>query len=115
MGKEPIDSSRFGAVVIGIDEYPYYPLHGCVSDANLMEKYFTQDLGVPENRIQLLLSASDEEAKPGLDAATPTRANIIRTLYTLIPEHRRVSLLHRSNPSEPYVLSTAPKQTAQDL
>ncbi|KAK0207391.1 hypothetical protein IW262DRAFT_1237773, partial [Armillaria fumosa] len=72
------------AVVIGVDGYPYYPLHGCVSDVKLMEKYLMQDLGIPKNQIQLLLGALDEEAKPGLDASTPTHANIIRTLYSLI-------------------------------
>ncbi|KAK0458302.1 caspase domain-containing protein [Desarmillaria tabescens] len=80
-----VASTRFWAVLIGIDGYPYYPLHGCVSDAKLMEKYLIEDLSVPKNRIQLLLGASGGEVNLDLDAvSSPTRANILRTLYSLI-------------------------------
>ncbi|PBK65121.1 hypothetical protein ARMSODRAFT_978536 [Armillaria solidipes] len=48
-GHDHVDSSRFWAVLIGINGYPYYPLHGCVSDAKSMEKYLIEDLGVPKN------------------------------------------------------------------
>ncbi len=71
-------------MLIGIDGYPYYPLHGCVSDAKLMERYLIDDLGVPSNRIQLLLGTSGVEVNPDLGIISPTRANIIRTLYSLI-------------------------------
>ncbi|PBK64593.1 hypothetical protein ARMSODRAFT_1087990 [Armillaria solidipes] len=111
------NSSRFWAVLIGIDGYPYYPLHGCVSDAKLMEKYLVENLGVPKNRIQLLLGGDDLDT-----VSSPTRANILRTLYSLIDntllgtahamllrnitvaEHRRESPWHQSVPSKPYVL-----------
>ncbi|PBK95054.1 hypothetical protein ARMGADRAFT_1028484 [Armillaria gallica] len=43
--------------LIGIDEYPSYPLRGCVPDVRLMEKYLTGDLGVP----------SDHAMKPSRD------------------------------------------------
>ncbi|KAK0193377.1 peptidase C14, caspase domain-containing protein, partial [Armillaria mellea] len=55
-------SSRFYAVLIGIDKYTSYLLQGCVSDVRLMERYLTEHLHVPSNRIQLLLGSirSDE-------------------------------------------------------
>ncbi|PBK98852.1 hypothetical protein ARMGADRAFT_590559 [Armillaria gallica] len=62
-----LDGSRFWAVLIGVDRGPHYPLHGCVSDAELMEKYLVEDLGVPSNRIQRLLGP-----------ISPTRANILK-------------------------------------
>ncbi|PBK88419.1 hypothetical protein ARMGADRAFT_865756, partial [Armillaria gallica] len=53
-----------------------------VSDAKSMEKYLIEDLGVPKNRIQLLLDTSDGL---GLDTTSPTRANIIKmALYSLV-------------------------------
>ncbi|SJL12641.1 uncharacterized protein ARMOST_16070 [Armillaria ostoyae] len=60
-GHDHVDSSRFWVVLIGIDGYPYYPLHGGVSDAKSMEKYLIEDLGT-----------------------SPTRANIFKTLYNLV-------------------------------
>ncbi|KAK0443272.1 peptidase C14, caspase domain-containing protein, partial [Armillaria borealis] len=69
------------AVLIGIGGYPYSPLHGCVSDAKSVKKYLIEDLGVPKNRIQLLLGTSDGL---DLDATSPTRANLIKTLYSLV-------------------------------
>ncbi|KAK0431410.1 peptidase C14, caspase domain-containing protein [Armillaria borealis] len=76
-----VDSCRFFAVVIGIDLYGSYPLRGCVSDARLMEKYLTEDLGVPNNHIQLLLG-SEEHTSPD-DPMNPSRANIISALLSL--------------------------------
>ncbi|KAK0232352.1 hypothetical protein EDD85DRAFT_970834 [Armillaria nabsnona] len=70
------------AVIISIDAYPRYPLYGCVSDAELMEKYFVEDLGVPKDRIQRLLDPIGQ--KTADSSTSPTRANIIRTLYSLI-------------------------------
>ncbi|KAK0445214.1 hypothetical protein EV421DRAFT_2018422 [Armillaria borealis] len=64
------DGSRFWAVLIGVDGDPHYPLHGCVSDAGLMEKYLVEDLGVPSDHIQRLLGPTGGE--------TPT------TLHSLI-------------------------------
>ncbi|KAK0458289.1 uncharacterized protein EV420DRAFT_1480024 [Desarmillaria tabescens] len=66
--EDRIDSSRFGAVLIGIDGYLYHPLHGCLSDAKLMGKYIVEDLGVSKNRIQLFLGASGGEVNLDLDA-----------------------------------------------
>ncbi|KAK0432278.1 peptidase C14, caspase domain-containing protein, partial [Armillaria borealis] len=70
------------AVLIGINEYASYPLKGCVSDARLMEKYLTEDLGVPRNRIQLLLG-STEHTSPA-DPMNPSRAHIIGALLSII-------------------------------
>ncbi|SJK99540.1 uncharacterized protein ARMOST_02845 [Armillaria ostoyae] len=77
-----VDGSRFYAVLIGIDEYASYPLHGCVSDVRLIEKYLTEDLGVPRNRIQLLLG-SKEHTSPA-DPMNPSRAHIIGALLNII-------------------------------
>ncbi|PBK94580.1 hypothetical protein ARMGADRAFT_1164229 [Armillaria gallica] len=49
------DSSRFWVILIGVDGDPHYSLHGCVSDAELMENYLVEDLGVPSNCFQRLL------------------------------------------------------------
>ncbi|PBK94616.1 hypothetical protein ARMGADRAFT_59608 [Armillaria gallica] len=76
------DNSQFWAVIIGIDAYPRYPLYGCVSDAELMEKYLVEDLSVPQDRIQCLLGPMGQ--KTADSSTSPTRANIIRTLYSLI-------------------------------
>ncbi|PBL04262.1 hypothetical protein ARMGADRAFT_1096472 [Armillaria gallica] len=77
-----VDSSRFYAVLIDIDEYASYPLQGCVSDARLMEKYLTEDLGVPRNRIKLLIG-STEHTSP-VDPMNPSCAHIIGVLLSLI-------------------------------
>ncbi|KAK0443321.1 peptidase C14, caspase domain-containing protein [Armillaria borealis] len=106
-----IDGSRTWAVLIGIDSYndPMSLLRGCVRDALDMRTYLMEDLIVPEDRIQLLLSphpyrdtVSDTTAfqvlvnpighifrnlYPELLATSscslPTRENIIRTLVNL--------------------------------
>ncbi|KAK0207495.1 peptidase C14, caspase domain-containing protein, partial [Armillaria fumosa] len=70
------------AILIGINEYTSYPLRGCVSDVRLMEKYLTEDLGVPTNRIQLLVG-SKEHLSPE-DPIYPSRANIVGALLSLI-------------------------------
>ncbi|KAK0219281.1 peptidase C14, caspase domain-containing protein, partial [Armillaria nabsnona] len=70
------------AVLIGINEYASYPLHGCVPDVRLMERYLTEDLGIPSDRIQLLV-ASDEHASPE-DPMTPSRAHIVSALLSII-------------------------------
>ncbi|KAK0445210.1 hypothetical protein EV421DRAFT_2055117 [Armillaria borealis] len=77
-----LDGSRFWAVLIGVDAYPRYPLYGCVSDAELIEKYLVEDLGVPRDRIQRLLGPMGQ--KTADNSISPTRANITRTLYSLI-------------------------------
>ncbi len=41
-----VDTSRFWAVLIGIDAYECNPLRSCVRDALMMERYLTEDLGV---------------------------------------------------------------------
>ncbi|KAK0219285.1 peptidase C14, caspase domain-containing protein, partial [Armillaria nabsnona] len=75
-------ATRFWAVLIGINDYASYPLRGCVSDARLMERYLTENLGVPRNRIQLLLG-STEHTSPD-DPMYPSRAHIIDALLSLI-------------------------------
>ncbi|PBK70853.1 hypothetical protein ARMSODRAFT_955602 [Armillaria solidipes] len=77
-----LDGSRFWAVLIGVDGDPHYPLHGCVSDAELMEKYLVEDLGVPSDRIQRLLGPTGGQTTDG--SISPTHANILKTLYSLI-------------------------------
>ncbi|KAK0474334.1 caspase domain-containing protein [Armillaria luteobubalina] len=77
-----IDTSRFWAVLIGINRYPMNRLRGCVNDALLIEAFLVESLGVPKSRIQILLGSKTRGA-PG-DPALPTRANIIQTLTSLI-------------------------------
>ncbi|KAK0207445.1 caspase domain-containing protein [Armillaria fumosa] len=74
-----VDGCRFSVVIIGIDDYESYPLYGCVSDARLMEKFFTEKLGVPHNRIKLLLGCKETSD----NTMTPSRANIVHTLLNL--------------------------------
>ncbi|PBK99020.1 hypothetical protein ARMGADRAFT_485964 [Armillaria gallica] len=80
------DGSRFWAVVIGIDGYERHPLNGCVSDALEMNDYLLNDLGVPKNRIQLLLGPSGKHCDHCLpvEYSSPSRTNIISTLCDLI-------------------------------
>ncbi|SJL01080.1 uncharacterized protein ARMOST_04396 [Armillaria ostoyae] len=73
---------QFWAVLIGIDAYTQDPLRGCVSDALLIKHFLTDDLGVPENRIQCLLGSKDPNFAGPM--STPSRANIIDTLYSLV-------------------------------
>ncbi len=75
---------QFWAVLIGIDAYQRCPpLRGCVSDALLIKRFLTDDLGVPENRIRCLLGPRDpNSADP--NSIQPTRANIVDTLYSLV-------------------------------
>ena len=47
-----------------------------------MEKYLTENLGVPPNRIQLLIG-SKEHIRP-TDPMNPSRANIIDALLSII-------------------------------
>ncbi|KAK0460809.1 peptidase C14, caspase domain-containing protein, partial [Armillaria novae-zelandiae] len=70
------------AVLIGINEYPSYPLRGCVPDIQLMEKFLTEDLGVPSNRIQLLVGSKDHTSVD--DPLCPSRVHIIDALLSLI-------------------------------
>ncbi|SJK96809.1 uncharacterized protein ARMOST_00055 [Armillaria ostoyae] len=72
---------RFWVVLIGIDKYDGYPLRGCVSDARLIEKYFVDDVGVPKDRIQLLLG-SEDHASPD-DPMYPSRTHITDMLHSL--------------------------------
>ncbi|KAK0227265.1 caspase domain-containing protein [Armillaria nabsnona] len=77
-----VEFARFWVVLIGIDEYLSSPLRGCVNDALLMEEYLVEDLGVPERRIQTLLGSKMYTTHDS--SSIPTRANIIRTLTSLI-------------------------------
>ncbi len=75
-----VEASHFWAVLIGIDAYETYSLHGCVSDASLIKKFLI-DVGVPEHRIQCLLGFENPTTGGPL---TPSRTNIINTLRSLI-------------------------------
>ncbi|KAK0493609.1 Chs5p-Arf1p-binding proteins-domain-containing protein [Armillaria luteobubalina] len=74
-------SSRFWAVLIGINEYASYPLQGSVPDVWLMEKYLTEDLGMPSNHIQLLFGSKDHMSPE--DLMYPSCAHIVNTLLSL--------------------------------
>ncbi|SJL18837.1 uncharacterized protein ARMOST_22439 [Armillaria ostoyae] len=76
----PYYTSRFWAVLIGIDAYESHPLQGCVSDALSMKNFLIEKLEVPEYRIQCLLGSQS----PSGDSLTPSHANIINVLYSLI-------------------------------
>ncbi|SJL17250.1 uncharacterized protein ARMOST_20796 [Armillaria ostoyae] len=76
----PVDASRFWAVLIGIDAYESNPLHGCVSDALSMKKFII-DIGTPEHHIHYLLGS--RKPYPD-DPLTPSRANIVNMLHSLI-------------------------------
>ncbi|KAJ6594965.1 hypothetical protein B0H10DRAFT_2329384 [Mycena sp. CBHHK59/15] len=57
-----VDGSRFWAVIIGIDAYEDSKLNGCVNDANLIGAYLREGLGVPEERMQVLLAPAPAES-----------------------------------------------------
>lgn len=76
------DDSRFWAVLFGVDGDLRYPLHGCVSDAELTEKYLIEDLGVPSDHIRRLLSLTGRETTDG--STSPTCANIFKTPYSIV-------------------------------
>ncbi|SJL17887.1 uncharacterized protein ARMOST_21454 [Armillaria ostoyae] len=79
-----VDASQFWVVLIGIDMYPESPLQGCMSDALLMEQYFTGDLGVPQNCVQLLLGSREHTSRD--DPLYPSRAHIIQALLGIITD-----------------------------
>ncbi|KAK0209625.1 hypothetical protein IW262DRAFT_1498251 [Armillaria fumosa] len=81
IGPTPYQASRFWAVLIGIDAYQSNPLDGRVSDALTMKKFLIDELKVPEHRIQCLLGSNNPI--PG-SPMTPSRANIVDVLYSLI-------------------------------
>ncbi|KAK0470864.1 hypothetical protein IW261DRAFT_1321334, partial [Armillaria novae-zelandiae] len=70
--------SKFWAVIIGIDDYKTSPLRGCVSDAEMVVKYLSEDLRVPGDHIQLLLIELTDEG-----ISKPTRAKIVNALLRL--------------------------------
>ncbi|KAK0486720.1 caspase domain-containing protein [Armillaria luteobubalina] len=82
------DSSRFWAVLIGIDAYPVHPLYGCVSDACAMEDYLINNLEVPEDHIRRLLCPHNDTSPNASGALVPTRANIVNTLLDLSNDAR---------------------------
>ncbi|PBK85219.1 hypothetical protein ARMGADRAFT_1087675 [Armillaria gallica] len=77
-----VDTSRFWAVLIGIDAYECNPLRGCVRDALMMERYLTEDLSVPKHGIQSLLGSKEHASSD--NCHIPTRVNIIQTLVSLM-------------------------------
>ncbi|KAK0224535.1 caspase domain-containing protein [Armillaria nabsnona] len=78
---QTVERSRFWAVIIGIDAYQSYPLRGCVSDALLVEKYLKEDIGIPQERMQLLLGSQGASSE---DPLFPSRINIVKTLLSLV-------------------------------
>ncbi|KAK0505569.1 peptidase C14, caspase domain-containing protein, partial [Armillaria luteobubalina] len=76
------------AVLIGINEYASYPLRGCVSDVRLMERYLTEDLGVPTNRVQLLVGSKEHLSTD--DPMYPSRVHIVGALLSLITNSKIV-------------------------
>ncbi|KAK0188287.1 caspase domain-containing protein [Armillaria mellea] len=78
---QTVERSNFWAVVIGIDAYKSSPLRGCVSDALLVEKYLKEELGVPQERIHLLLGSQHTSSE---DLYFPSRTNIVNTLLSLV-------------------------------
>ncbi|KAK0439290.1 caspase domain-containing protein [Desarmillaria tabescens] len=76
-----VGRSPFWAVIIGIDAYDSYPLRGCVSDALLVAEYLQEDVGVPQEQIQLLLGSEHASCE---DPSYPSRVNIIKALLGLI-------------------------------
>ncbi len=71
-------------MLIGIDGYPN-PLRACVADALIIEKYLTNVLRVPEDRIQHLLGKRSDDSSTPIphNNSLPTRANIVDTLLGL--------------------------------
>ena len=58
------------ALIVGIDDYPGAPLHGCVNDANTMAAVLeTHGSGSPNFQPRLMTSPSDEVTKPKLREA----------------------------------------------
>ncbi|KAK0470727.1 caspase domain-containing protein [Armillaria novae-zelandiae] len=78
------DRHQYWAVLIGIDGYPT-PLRGCVADALIIEKYLTDVLRVPKNRIQYLLGTKSDDSSTRIPHGNslPTRTNIVDTLLGL--------------------------------
>ncbi|KAK0219730.1 peptidase C14, caspase domain-containing protein, partial [Armillaria nabsnona] len=69
------------AVVVGIDNYSFYPLRGCVADALAMVKCLVEVVGVPEDRIQTLLGPRDQHNANV--SSIPSRENILSALRSL--------------------------------
>ncbi|PBK87186.1 hypothetical protein ARMGADRAFT_468828 [Armillaria gallica] len=78
---QTVERSRFWAVIIGIDAYEWSPLRGCVADALLVEKYLKEEIGIPQERIQLLLGSQGASSE---DPSFPSRTNIVNTLLSLV-------------------------------
>ncbi|KAK0227216.1 hypothetical protein EDD85DRAFT_974671, partial [Armillaria nabsnona] len=74
--------SRFWTVLIGIDAYECNPLRGCIRDALMMERYLTEDLGMPKHRIQHLFGSKEHASSNNYHI--PTRVNIVQTLIDLM-------------------------------
>ncbi|KAK0474992.1 hypothetical protein EDD18DRAFT_1020369, partial [Armillaria luteobubalina] len=75
-------SSRFWAVLIGIDGYESL-LRGCVLDVLLMKKCLIEVLSVPKENIQCLLGPLEGDHLPDT-TLIPTRKNIIEMICGLI-------------------------------
>ncbi|KAK0191744.1 hypothetical protein F5146DRAFT_930069, partial [Armillaria mellea] len=75
-------ASQFWVIRIGINAYKSNPLHSCVSGALLMKKFLINDLSMPREHIQCLLSPHNLPTPN--DPLTPSHANIVNTLYSLI-------------------------------
>ncbi|PBK87173.1 hypothetical protein ARMGADRAFT_1016892 [Armillaria gallica] len=78
---QTVERSRFWAVLIGIDAYEWSPLRGCVSDVLLVEKYLKEEIGMLQERIQLLLGSQGASSE---GSSLPSRTNIVDTLLSLV-------------------------------
>ncbi|KAK0484553.1 caspase domain-containing protein [Armillaria novae-zelandiae] len=79
------DPSRIWAILIGIDGYASYPLHGCVADALAVKQYLVEDLLVSQERIQSLLGPMNHhDTSPTEISSIPSRENILSVLLSLI-------------------------------
>ncbi|PBK83576.1 hypothetical protein ARMGADRAFT_1136818 [Armillaria gallica] len=77
-----VDTSQFWAILIGIDSYECNPLRSCVRDALMVERYLTEDVGMPKHRIQCLFDSKEHASSDNYHI--PTRVNIIQTLIGLM-------------------------------
>ncbi len=73
-----LDFGLFSSALMRTSAIPYA---GCVSDALLLRNYLIDDLGMPEGCIQYLLGPENPISN---DRLTPSSANIVGMLYSLI-------------------------------
>lgn len=78
------DSVRFHVLLVAIDDYEDCPLNGCVNDANEMERFLIERVGIPASSIKKLVAPRVPGKRPSRDRDTiPSADNIIRSLKDL--------------------------------